>query len=244
MADAPARLALPIEAEGLSFVRGGRALLDGVSFALAETGVTAVMGANGAGKSLLLRMLAALVTPDRGRVHWAGRAPDRARASRIGVVFQRPAMLRRSVLANMRFALKAAGVAPAERRRRGMEALAMGGLDHLARTSALALSGGEQQRLALLRAMAGAPEALLLDEATAHLDPASTQAIENLVDEARRRGTCVLLVTHDLGQARRLADRIAFLHRGRLLEDEDANRFFPTPATEQARAFVEGRLLV
>ena len=244
MADGPARLALPIEAEGLRFVRGGRPLLEDVSFALAETGVTVVMGANGAGKSLLLRMLAGLVAPDEGRVAWAGRPPDRARASRIGVVFQRPVMLRRSVLDNMRFALKAAGVPSPDRRRRGLAALAMGGLEHLAPMSAAALSGGEQQRLALLRALAGAPEALLLDEATAHLDPASALAIETLVDEARRRGTCVLLVSHDLGQARRLADRVAFLHRGRLLEDAPARRFFAAPATEQGRAFVEGRLVV
>ncbi len=235
--------ALPIAGRDLSLGRDGRMLVDRVSLAVGTPGVTALLGPNGAGKSLLLRMMAGLIAPDGGAVTWAGRSPDRARAHLVGVVFHRPVMLRRSALDNVRFALKAAGVPRSERRDRAMAALASGGLDPLASTPARVLSGGEQQRLALVRAMATGPEALLLDEATAHLDPASALAIETLVLKARDGGAAVLLVTHDLTQARRLADRVVCLHGGGLEADLAADAFFRGPPAGPARAFVEGRLV-
>lgn len=234
--------ALPIVGRDLSFGRDGRLLVDRVSLAVDTPGVTALLGPNGAGKSLVLRMMAGLIAPDGGAVTWAGRPPDRARARLVGVVFHRPAMLRRSALDNVRFALRAAGIPRSERRDRAMAALVEGGLDSLASTPARVLSGGEQQRLALVRAMAAGPEALLLDEATAHLDPASALAIETLVAKARREGVAVLLVTHDLAQARRLADRAICLHGGRIEADLAADAFFRDPPPGPARAFVEGRL--
>ena len=124
-----------------------------------------------------------------------------------------------------------------------MEALVTAGLGERARVQAQALSGGEQQRLALVRAMATSPDVLLLDEATANLDPGSILAIEDLVHQARKSGTPVLLVTHDLAQARRLADRILYLHGGVLEADSAAPPFFSNPPTRRARAFVEGRLV-
>ncbi|MBC6440921.1 MAG: ATP-binding cassette domain-containing protein [Rhodospirillales bacterium] len=238
------RGALPIDGRRLRLVRDGRTLVDDVAITLdAHPGITALLGPNGAGKSLLLRLMAGLIAPDAGSVTWAGRAPDRQRASLLGLVFHRPVLLRRSVLDNVRYALKAAGVAQAQRRDRAMAALEMGGLAHLAGGPARVLSGGEQQRLSLVRALAAVPEALLLDEATANLDPASTLAIETLVLQARDTGTAVLLVTHDLAQARRLADRVIYLHGGRCEADIAADTFFASPPTEHARAFVEGRLV-
>ena len=174
-------------------------------------------------------MLAGLVRPDNGAIRWADRPPDRSRATRLGVVFHRPVLLNRSALANVRFALAAAGVPARQRRERAMEALVSGGLDALARVPARVLSGGEQQRLALARAMAIRPDALFLDEATANLDPHSTLAIENQVRKARELGTPVLLVTHDLAQARRLGERILYLNDGILEADSRAPDFFTAP---------------
>ena len=122
--------------------------------------------------------------------------------------------------------------------------LAAAGLAGLARSPARLLSGGEQQRLAMARALSLAPEVLLLDEPTANLDPASTLAIEQLVQTAHDEGRKIVLVTHDVGQARRLADEVVFLHRGRVEEQSPAGSFFDAPASAQARAFLEGRLVL
>ncbi len=242
MREAPSRRILPIRGEELTLTRGSRPVIDRVSITIREPEIAVLLGPNGAGKSLLVRMLAGLVTPDAGTIRWAGRPPDRGRATRLGVVFHRPVLLNRSALANVRFALAAAGVPRGLQRERAMDALASGGLETLARVPARVLSGGEQQRLALVRAMATRPDALFLDEATANLDPNSTLAIENLVRRARELGTPVLLVTHDLAQARRVAERILYLNDGVLEADSRAPDFFTAPPTRRARAFVEGRL--
>ena len=235
---------LPIIGDSLVVRRGGRLLVDHASLTMDNAGMTVLMGPNGAGKSLLLRLLAGLVTPDSGTVTWAGSSPERSRASRVGLVFQRPVMLRRSALANIRFALKAAGVPRAERMEQAMDALDSGGLSHLAESPARVLSGGEQQRLALVRALAPRPSVLLLDEPTANLDPASTLAIETVMQEAADQGTRLLLVTHDPGQARRLGDCIAFMCAGHIEAPVPASDFFDHPATGKARAFIEGRLVL
>ncbi|MCP5152792.1 MAG: ATP-binding cassette domain-containing protein [Ectothiorhodospiraceae bacterium] len=235
----------PLCCSGVGLARGGRVLLDDVTLELARRpGVTVILGPNGAGKSLLLRVVAGLVEPDRGRVRWGPRPPDRSRATRIGFVFQKPVMLRRSVLANVTYALRAAGVPRHEREARARSLLAAGDLGHLERVSARVLSGGEQQRVALVRALATKPEALLLDEPTASLDPRSTQAIEALVRATRAAGVGVVLVTHDLGQARRLADEVVFIHRGRVLEQAPAACFFDAPSTAAAREFLDGGLVL
>ncbi|WP_321504675.1 ATP-binding cassette domain-containing protein [Breoghania sp.] len=235
---------LPIAAHGLSLRRNGRPLIDGIDLIVNGRGITMVMGPNGAGKSLLMKLLAGLQRPDAGMVNWDGRAPDRARAPRIGYVFQKPVMLRRSVLGNIMHALKAVGVARAERRSRATQALTRGRLEHLAAMPARLLSGGEQQRLALVRALAARPQLLLLDEPTANLDPASTAGIETLVLEAARAGTRVLFVSHDRGQVRRLADEVIFMHEGKIAERSSADAFFENPKSPLARHFLEGGLLV
>ncbi len=227
-------------ADGLVFARGGRRLLDGIDIAIEGDGLTVVLGANGAGKTLLLRLLAGLTQADSGDITWAGRPPDRRRAPGLGLVFQKPVLLRRSAYANVRYALDARFGTRAARRKRAVEALARAGLDHLAGTPARVLSGGEQQRLALARAMVVDPEALFLDEPTASLDPGATAAIENMAHDARGRGAKVLWITHDLAQARRLADDIVFLHQGRITERTSAETFFARPESPEARAFIAG----
>ena len=243
-ADSTAGEVLPIEARGIVVTRAGRNLIDGIDLTLSGGGVTAILGPNGAGKSMLLRVLANLVAPDRGSVEWAGRRPDRARAPRLGFVFQKPVLLRRSAQANVEYALSAAGVSGAARRERAGQALEAASLRHLAGRPARLLSGGEQQRLALARALSTGPKALLLDEPTSSLDPAAALAIETLIGTARGDGTTIALVTHDVAQAKRLADEIVFVHHGRITERTPAGRFFKSPASEAARAYLEGWIVV
>ena len=235
---------LPITARGVVVARAGRNVIDGIDLTLSGAGVTAILGPNGAGKSMLLRVLDGLVAPDRGAVEWAGRHPDRARAPRIGFVFQKPVLLRRSVRANVKYALATVGLRGAARRARAGDVLEAASLHHLADRPARLLSGGEQQRLALARALSTEPQALLLDEPTSSLDPAATLAIEALIGTARRGGMTIALVTHDIAQVRRLADDVAFVHHGRIAERSPAGDFFANPRSEPARAYLEGRIVV
>jgi tungstate transport system ATP-binding protein len=158
------------------------------------------------------------------------------------MVFQRPVLFRRSVLGNMTFALGLAGVAKEERRDRALAALDRVGLAALAERPARVLSGGEQQRLALARAWSLQPEVLFLDEPTANLDPGATREIEAVVEAIHAAGTKIVLVTHNLGQARRLGDEVLFLDRGRLVERTAIDRFFDNPQSAEAAAFLKGEL--
>jgi len=212
-----------------------------VTLTLEEGPPSLVIGPNGAGKSTLLRLLHGLLAPSAGRLAWCGTAPDPAR--RQAMVFQRPVLLRRSVASNVEYPLRLLPLSREERRRRNAEALDLVGLAALAGRPARRLSGGEQQRLALARAAALRPELLFLDEPCASLDPAATRQVEEIVATLARRGTKIVMTTHDLGQARRLAGEILFLHRGRLLERAPAPAFFATPATAEAAAFLRGELL-
>jgi tungstate transport system ATP-binding protein len=234
---------LPLAARNLVFEGGGRRLIDGLDLTLRPSVRTVVMGPNGAGKSLLLRLLHGLLQPSAGEVLWGGRRADAAIRLRQGMVFQRPVLLRRSTLANVTHALGARGVPRPVRHARAERMLAAAGLGALARTPARLLSGGEQQRLAVARALSLAPDVLFLDEPTANLDPAATRAIEAVIAAMHERGVKIVMTTHDLGQARRHADEIIFLHKGRLIEHAEAARFFMRPGTPEARAFVAGELL-
>ena len=223
----------PVAARGLTFRAGGAELLS-VDLTIHRGGPTVVLGPNGAGKSLLLRLLHGLVAPSEGRVERG--------AARQAMVFQRPVLLRRSVAGNLRYALRAAGVPRCERAARLAALVAEARLP--ARQPARTLSGGEAQRLALLRALATGPDVLFADEPTASLDPGSVAAFEAVLARAADRGVKVVLVTHDLGQARRLAADVVFLHRGRVREHTAAPAFFDRPRSEAARTFLAGDLLI
>ncbi|OWU75074.1 ABC transporter ATP-binding protein [Marinibacterium profundimaris] len=231
-----------LETRGLGFVAGGRSLIRGIDLGIRPGRRTVIMGANGAGKSLLLRLMHGLIRPTKGEVLWRGAPLDRTARDAQAMVFQRPVMLRRSVRANLRFALSVRGFAGAERAEREMQALEQARLQDLAHRPARVLSGGEQQRLALARALATAPEILFLDEPTASLDPASTKAVEDLVARAHASGVTVVMVTHDLGQARRLADDVIFLHEGTIAEAGPASVLLTAPRSGPARAWIDGRL--
>lgn len=233
----------PIQLDGLEFTPNGRPVLCGLDLTLDGEGITLVLGPNGAGKTVLLRILAGLERPHGGRIAWAGNgAPLAAQAGRIAMVFQTPMLLRTSVANNAALGLKPLGLPRAEVRRRVAEVLGRVGLAHRAGDSARHLSGGERQRLALARAWAVQPRLLLLDEPTAALDPTATEAVESIVREIRTDGAKVLMTTHNLGQAMRLADDIVFVEAGRVREHSPSGRFFSRPQSQEARLFIRGEL--
>jgi len=230
---------LPGVARGLCYQVAGQRLIDSIDLELTLNTLTVVMGPNGAGKSLLLRLMHGMLAPTAGQVSWGGIPLNDAIRKRQAMVFQSPVLLRRSVAANIRFVLK---LRKENTDQRTEEILDRVGLASRAHQPARMLSGGEQQRLNLARALALEPDVLFLDEPTASLDPAATAAIESMVEKAHEGGTKIVYVTHDLGQARRLADDVVFLDRGRLSEHTAASRFFDHPESEAAREYLAGRL--
>ncbi|MCB1433487.1 MAG: ABC transporter ATP-binding protein [Alphaproteobacteria bacterium] len=239
-----APLVMPARGEGVRIVRGGRTLLDVDRFMLEGTGLSAIVGPNGAGKSLLLRVMAGLVKPDSGIVTWAGVPPNRQGYRRLGVMLQGAVLMRRSARANLEFPLRALGLPRDEIAARADRLLRLAGLEHLQQASARVLSGGEKQRLSLVRTLATDPELLFLDEPSASLDPASTLSIERIVAASRDAGVRIILVTHDVAQARRLADDVIFMHHGRIVERGTASRFFEMPSTPEARKYLAGEILI
>ena len=230
---------LPLTLQDVSYSSGGQPIIGGVSLRIEAGPSTILLGANGAGKSVLMRLMHGLLQPTAGAVRWS--EPDVARR-RQAMVFQRPVMLRRSALANVTYALALAGIPAAEGEAQALAALDEVGLRHLAARPARVLSGGEQQRLALARAWALHPEVLFLDEPTANLDPAATRDIEAVIRAFDAAGTKIVMATHNLGQARRLGDEVLFLHEGRLAEQAPVERFFRSPASPEAAAFIKGEL--
>jgi tungstate transport system ATP-binding protein len=231
---------LPIALSQAAAAPGGVPVLAGIDLVLAAGGRTVLLGPNGAGKSTLLRVLHGLIPPSAGSIKWGDattRPPGQA------MVFQRPVMLRRSAGDNVRYALDLAGVHGAEADARIAEALDEVGLRALAARPARVLSGGEQQKLAFARVWALRPEILFLDEPTASLDPAAARSVEKIIADIHRRGTTIVMTTHNLVQARRLADDVLFLHAGRITERTPAQEFFMTPRSPEAAAFLEGERL-
>jgi tungstate transport system ATP-binding protein len=201
-----------------------------------------LIGPNGSGKTTRLKVAQGVLAPSGGRVTWGGR--ERVPPLRRAIVFQRPMMLRRSAAANLRYAMHAAGIPKPARDARVAELLHLVGLEELGDRPARRLSGGEQQRLALARALARDPAVFFLDEPTANLDPAATKAVEDVIRAVTLRGIKVVMSTHDLGEARRLAAEIVMLHRGRVIESGPAPSFFSSPRAPEAKTFLAGELLV
>ena len=220
---------LAVERVGLT--EGGTRIIDDVSFSLGAQR-TVVLGPNGAGKSTLLRLIHDLLHPSSGILYWP-------RPLSQAMVFQRPVMLRTTALANVIYGLKLRGCAGQEGVRRARESLARVGLEHLAQRPARLLSGGEQQRVALARAWALEPDLLILDEPTASLDPASSREVERIIGKIAAAGTRILMTTHNLGQAKRIAEEIVFIDRGRIVEQTPVKQFFKLPQTDAAQRFLQ-----
>jgi len=227
-----------IEVTNLCLRLNNTDLLNSISVSSKTRGVTMVMGPNGAGKSLFLKCLHGLIQPTFGSIKVCGenvQGPSNDQA----MVFQKPVLLRRSVLENLAFA------AP-QRTDLGAinNALATAHLGDKRDLPARLLSGGEQQRLAVVRALLRNPKLLVLDEPTASLDPASVQIIEGLIRDFTELGGKTIFISHDLGQAKRLGSEIIFLHKGRVVEHSDADLFFRNPTSKEAKAYLNGQLII
>jgi len=233
---------LPLRLEHVHYRIGSQTLLHDIDLVIDGGDPTLLLGPNGAGKTLLLKLCHGVLQPSSGRVRW--NLTDQADArQQQAMVFQHPALLRRSARANIDYVLKLRGAPASERHPRTTEALEFAGLTRLADRAARALSGGEQQRLILARAWALKPRVLFLDEPTSNLDPSATRLVEELIRSIHEGGTKIVMTTHDLGQARRLAGDIVFLHNGHVVERASTEEFFTRPQDDAAKAFLQGELL-
>ncbi|WP_207462352.1 ATP-binding cassette domain-containing protein [Azospirillum sp. SYSU D00513] len=223
----------------IRFRPDGRTVLDGVNAVVGPKGITAIAGPNGAGKSVLLRIIDGLLTADSGSVEFQGTG---ARPVRRAFVFQKPGLIRASTAENAALALLPMKLPRQEAARRVEEALAHVGLAGRAGDPARKLSGGEQQRLALARALLTEPDLLLLDEPTASLDPNATEEVERLVAQVAAGGTKVILVSHNLAQVARLARDLILLTEGRVAEQGSARALLTNPQTPEARAYLKGEM--
>jgi tungstate transport system ATP-binding protein len=219
-----------LELQGLGLTEGEVRIVEGISLKVSRGG-TAILGPNGAGKSTLLRLMHGLLRPSAGGIVWPQQLTQ-------AMVFQRPIMLRATVLANIEYGLRLRGRSAAEQRERAAAALVRVGLPELAHRQARRCSGGEQQRIALARAWALEPQVLFLDEPTASLDPASSREVERVIREIAAAGTKIVMATHNLAQARRIAEEVIYLDGGRVLEQTPVAEFFRQPQTLAARDFI------
>lgn len=234
--------ALPLRIKNLQITKKGNALLSSLNLTIDSNQVTVILGPNGAGKSLLLRTAHGLEEPSQGSLKWHTHTPKTQHSWRA-YIFQKPVLLRRSVRANLEYVLSLHNIKKGDYISLIDTALELTGLSQLADRNARVLSGGEQQRLNIARAWVLKPKVMLLDEPTAELDPNGTGAIERLIKTIAQQGTKIIMSTHDLGQAHRLANDIVFLHQGRLVEHTPATSFFEQPQTKMAQDFIAGKLL-
>lgn len=232
---------LPIIVENLFFSKGKKILLNNISCNISSSGVSVILGPNGSGKSLFLRCLHGLSEFDKGKVIYKRTSLNKRIRLKQSIVFQTPIILRRSVANNLVFVVKQRN----EYDKKKIETvLKRVKLFKLKAQPAFFLSGGEKQRLALARAIITQPKILFLDEATSNLDPYSTNIIEKLIKEISKSGTKVISITQDINHAKRIANDILFLNKGKLCEHTKANLFFQNPFSEEAKIFLKGRLLV
>jgi len=230
---------LKLDLEDVNYSVNNKRILQQVNLSLASTGVTAIMGFNGAGKSVLLKIMHGILKPTSGAVLWDKQPTDAMHRLSQAMVFQKPVLLRRSAKANIDFVMKQRGTHnPATRN----ALLVKVGLENKASQPARLLSGGEQQRLALARALACRPDIIFLDEATASLDPASSAIIEKIVSNEATSGTKVIMVTHDAAQAARMSDQVVFMDAGQVTELSTTEQFFNAPSSQAAAAYLAGRL--
>ena len=232
---------LPLIAKGATVRRQGKLLIGPVDLQLDGQGTTIVIGPNGAGKTSLLKMLHGIVRLKAGSVTWS--CPMEEAQRRQAFVFQQPVMMRRSVVDNVAYPLRLVGVSRREARAQALDWVRRIGLEPAADRSATVLSGGERQKLALARALIRKPEVLFLDEPCASLDGRATREIETLLNGAMRDGTRLVMSTHDLGQAQRLATEVILVARGQIQEHRPAADFFAGPETTEGRAFLRGDII-
>ena len=232
---------LPLTLADAQVRRRGKRIVGPVDLVLEAGDPTLILGPNGSGKTTLLRLMHGIERLAVGTAFWS---LDRREADlRQSFVFQTPILLRRTVFENVSYPLKLRGETKPNRMARATEMLTRVGLQDAANRPASSLSGGERQKLALARALITRPEVLFLDEPTASLDGKSTREIEAILSTSQQAGVKIIMATHDLGQARRLASEILFLHSGRVIERSPARAFFEMPSTPEANGFVNGDIV-
>lgn len=235
----------PLTVENLVLDVKGKKLINNLSFTCEANGITALMGPNGAGKSLTLRLLHNLIKKTSGTIRWNDVTDKKQIQNAQAMVFQKPVLLRRSVIENLRYNLNVKNIKnKTEQDKLIDEALSKAGLQDQANSPARLLSGGEQQKLAMTRALMDNPSILFLDEPTASLDPNATLVIEDLIKEADSKGTKIILVTHDIGQANRLAEEIIFLNQGQVSEQGPAKELVANPQSKPAQQYFAGEIVI
>jgi len=228
-----------IKGANLLIKKSSSLLLGPMSFELVNLSFMILLGQNGAGKTSLLRLLHGLDSPESGSLVWE----PKIKVEDQSFVFQSPIILRRNVLENVFYPLILRGVSKSDAISIAKEWLEKIFLIQKAYEPALSLSGGERQRMVIARALISKPKLLFLDEPTVNLDGESKLQIENLLKQALRDGTKIIMATHDLGQAKRLGEHILFLHNGKVVETTSVNSFFSEPQTDEALTFVRGGIL-
>lgn len=232
---------LPLTIKAATVCRKGKTLIGPVDLSLSQAGVTMVIGPNGSGKTTLLRTLHGLERLAEGSLEWA--APLATAQKRQAFVFQSPIMMRRTVQENLIYPLRLAGQARGAAAQQAEIWAERVGLTNALRRQATVLSGGERQKLALARALIRDPEMVFLDEPCASLDGRATREIEEILTHAVRSGTRLVMSTHDMGQARRLADDVVFMLHGKVHETGPALELLNHPKTAQLGAFIKGDIV-
>ena len=232
---------LPIELQNISYNPNNNLIISNLNLTIESKGITVIMGPNGSGKSVLIRLLHGLLMPTKGLITYGKRNLSKSIRQNQAMVFQNPVLLRRSVLANIAFV-------DSIRQKSGLsiykEILALLGLDQFQSYPAHLLSAGEKQRLALARAIVLKPSILFLDEPTANLDPSSIHLIEKILKNARNAGVKIIFISHDINQAKRIADDIIFIQKGKVLEHTETNIFFKKPQTTETAAYLDGKIIL
>lgn len=220
---------------------GGKTLVGPVDLTINPKGFTIVMGPNGSGKTTLLRLMHGLQRVGAGQVSW--NVPEEAAQCKQAYVFQTPIMMRRTVVDSIAFPLVLRGVKKTKARQQAAEWATRFGLGDALQRSAPVLSGGEKQKLSLARALISKPDILFLDEPCANLDGRVTREIEIILQETQQAGTRIVMATHDMGQAKRLASDVIFMLKGSVHEAATAKDFFNGPQTREAQGFLIGDIV-
>ncbi len=231
---------LPLQLEKVCYEVNGITLIRDIDLKICSTGTTIILGHNGAGKSLLLKLLHGVILPSSGTIKWNNHTPSPNQFWRT-FLLQKPTFFQQSVLYNIEFVLRVAGIPAKQHKSRSLHALETCGLTNFVSRNTHSLSGGELQKLSLARAWVLEPSIVLLDEPTVALDPPSVQGFEDIIQQFKQSGTKVIMTTHDLAQAKRLADEIVFIDSGKVIEQSSADIFFLQPQSSQAQNFIRGQ---
>ena len=231
----------PLKMHGATAHFRKKRLVGPVDITIEARGFTIVMGPNGAGKTTLLRLMHGLQRCSGGVVEWA--VPQAKAREKQAYVFQSPIMMRRKVIDSIAYPLRLRGLSASAARAKALECAGRFGLENLLDSWAPMLSGGEKQKLSLARALVIRPDILFLDEPCANLDGRAIREIEEILLDAQAAGTRIVMSTHDMGQARRLAQDVVFMYDGKIHEHTSVDAFFTTPTTKEAQAFINGEIV-